>query len=280
MSMNTFNICPRCGTSNGANAKFCYQCGGRLKVADEPTICPNCHTVNTGSANFCKTCGGKLLSDVQTKICPSCHREVPAEQSVCRCGHSFALHTTGNLSQLKGRWLGIVSLVIMLLFAVYVFVPQTIGGFDCRFSFMASDSGVMHSDDATFYGYEIVVSAVKQVKNVGMQSMLDGDLVAFTVFVLTAIFALTLIVQLVCAGIHIGTDKRTGNRNVFYLVMFVASILAVAVLFFADKFGFLSWFTKNAVCKAGYAIWAIPAYYLLFYIVSLFSSQRKNKIQK
>ena len=91
-SSNSFNICPRCGNSNMLNAKYCSRCGGELKLPEEPIICHNCRTRNTPMANFCRNCGAELKVGYATKICTRCGNEVPAEQSVCTCGYSFA-HT-------------------------------------------------------------------------------------------------------------------------------------------------------------------------------------------
>lgn len=95
-SSNNFNICPHCNNSNSLNARFCARCGAKLVVPQEVVVCPKCHTRNSPLANFCRNCGTPVKSSAMTKICPKCGREVPSEDNVCTCGHSFA--TVGYVS--------------------------------------------------------------------------------------------------------------------------------------------------------------------------------------
>lgn len=95
-SSNSFNICPHCNNSNSLNARFCARCGAKLVVPQEVVVCHKCHTRNSPLANFCRNCGTPIRSGAMTKICPKCGREVPAEENVCACGHSFA--TVGYVS--------------------------------------------------------------------------------------------------------------------------------------------------------------------------------------
>ncbi len=48
--------CPKCGTVNPADAKFCSECGSALGSVK----CPNCETMNKADARFCSNCGHKL----------------------------------------------------------------------------------------------------------------------------------------------------------------------------------------------------------------------------
>ncbi|MCH5160085.1 MAG: zinc ribbon domain-containing protein [Clostridiales bacterium] len=92
-SSNSFNICPRCGNPNPMSAKYCFKCGGELRLPEEPIVCHHCRTRNTPLANFCRNCGAELKVGYATKICARCGSEVPADQNVCTCGYVFA-HTT------------------------------------------------------------------------------------------------------------------------------------------------------------------------------------------
>jgi len=49
--------CPKCGTANSADAKFCSNCGSALGNVK----CPNCETMNRADARFCSNCGHKLI---------------------------------------------------------------------------------------------------------------------------------------------------------------------------------------------------------------------------
>ncbi|HUT15206.1 MAG TPA: SPFH domain-containing protein [Anaerolineae bacterium] len=49
--------CPKCGTANPADAKFCNNCGTNLGGSVK---CPECATENAIGAKFCNSCGAKL----------------------------------------------------------------------------------------------------------------------------------------------------------------------------------------------------------------------------
>jgi hypothetical protein len=48
--------CPNCEAPLAANAKFCPECGTKLKVASH---CPHCHAAIPPNAKFCPECGEK-----------------------------------------------------------------------------------------------------------------------------------------------------------------------------------------------------------------------------
>lgn len=47
--------CPKCGTANPADGKFCKECGTALR-----TVCPNCGEKISPDDKFCNNCGEKL----------------------------------------------------------------------------------------------------------------------------------------------------------------------------------------------------------------------------
>ncbi|MGH3111091.1 MAG: DUF7577 domain-containing protein, partial [Gaiellaceae bacterium] len=49
--------CPSCGTENGADRKFCGECGSPLARA-----CPSCGAGNAPAVKFCGECGASLSS--------------------------------------------------------------------------------------------------------------------------------------------------------------------------------------------------------------------------
>jgi len=49
--------CPKCGTANPADAKFCNNCGAKLGGTVK---CPKCATENAVGAKFCSNCGTEL----------------------------------------------------------------------------------------------------------------------------------------------------------------------------------------------------------------------------
>ena len=60
------NICPKCGSENVADAKFCSQCGTALQ---KPKIkqCKKCGAENLPDAKFCKDCGAQLSRRAEVK---------------------------------------------------------------------------------------------------------------------------------------------------------------------------------------------------------------------
>ncbi len=50
-------VCPKCGTANPAEAKFCNSCGTKLTGTVK---CPKCGTENPAGAKFCSNCGAEL----------------------------------------------------------------------------------------------------------------------------------------------------------------------------------------------------------------------------
>jgi ribosomal protein L40E len=50
-------VCPKCGGTNRADAKFCDHCGAALSL-----ICPTCGHPNAADAAFCDECGKPLTA--------------------------------------------------------------------------------------------------------------------------------------------------------------------------------------------------------------------------
>ncbi len=48
-------VCPKCGTKNPADGKFCKECGTAIGA-----ICPNCGEKISRGDKFCNNCGAKL----------------------------------------------------------------------------------------------------------------------------------------------------------------------------------------------------------------------------
>ena len=54
----TTGVCPKCGASINAGAKFCSQCGEVIQL--KSLICPNCQIQNPSTSKFCSNCGAKI----------------------------------------------------------------------------------------------------------------------------------------------------------------------------------------------------------------------------
>ena len=60
-------VCPNCGKPNGADKKFCSDCGTKLpeQTLAQGALCINCGTQNGIGTKFCQNCGAKLPATVQ-----------------------------------------------------------------------------------------------------------------------------------------------------------------------------------------------------------------------
>lgn len=76
--------CPQCGTPLPPGAKFCLQCGQRLKLETEMVACPACgKSVIPG--RFCSECGHAFA-----RRCPKCGVELTGDSKFCaNCGEKL-----------------------------------------------------------------------------------------------------------------------------------------------------------------------------------------------
>ena len=59
------NICPKCGTANAPEARFCLQCGQQITSQPAPSAgetdhCPQCNAPLRQGSHFCPTCGHRM----------------------------------------------------------------------------------------------------------------------------------------------------------------------------------------------------------------------------
>lgn len=77
-------VCPRCGTLNVNEARYCKRCGFYIEK-----VCVNCGYLNRPEANFCARCGSPLGI-----LCPRCRTVNPYEARYCkRCGYPLFSQT-------------------------------------------------------------------------------------------------------------------------------------------------------------------------------------------
>lgn len=172
---NSLNTCPRCGSSNSLNAKFCSRCGAQLKVPETAVVCPKCHTRNSSLSNFCRSCGTSLQPGKPMKFCPKCGKSLPVDEKSCDCGYAFVSATSEADSKKpkkekvvkekvkkervkkervkkekkvkekvlynhsKGRIIAIFALLFLAILTVLVTLPV-----DKRFGLEQFDGGVIH----------------------------------------------------------------------------------------------------------------------------------------
>ena len=60
-------VCPNCGKPNGADKKFCSDCGTKLpeQTLAQGALCTDCGTQNGIGTKFCQNCGAKLPATIQ-----------------------------------------------------------------------------------------------------------------------------------------------------------------------------------------------------------------------
>ncbi len=76
-------VCPKCGTPNPADGKFCKECGAKLQVTLVP--CPKCGEKSPEGTKFCPNCGSPMT--VATKKCANCGATMPVTSKFCpECG--------------------------------------------------------------------------------------------------------------------------------------------------------------------------------------------------
>lgn len=105
----------------------------------------------------------------------------------------------------------------------------------------------------------------------------------FAVFILTALFHL-----LVCV-VRIIAPNRSKRPNYLYLALGLITAILVALMAFSSKLpggdesAFKAFFLpayKGMTCEYGLMIWAIPAYYIFFFVYSLLAKKKTVKKDK
>ncbi len=298
MNNNSFNTCSRCGSANSLSAKYCYQCGARLKVPDEPKACPKCGTINSGLSNYCRACGTVLQSSTQVKYCPICHKELPASQPVCDCGYSFvappanvkrgkvrneavsasaAATDSAEVATPKkrrgGRGIAFLSIIFMLIFYYLLFAPANI-----RWTTLTNFLSVYMVDGVPngANGMDVIMSFYQTIAET---MTIPTDVHTLTLVSMIAIISLTIGIQFLCALIRLiaGIRPRMKRSNIFYFILFLLTGIASALLFCSTIWDFLAIFAPAAGTTMGYLIFLIPAYYLVFWLMSFGTKVRKPK---
>jgi membrane protease subunit (stomatin/prohibitin family) len=75
--------CPKCGTVNSSEAKFCNVCGTKMEASSATVACVKCSAPLQSGAKFCSECGA-----TQEKAkCVNCQAELPPGAKFCNeCG--------------------------------------------------------------------------------------------------------------------------------------------------------------------------------------------------
>ena len=285
-NVNSFNVCSRCGSANSLSAKYCYQCGSQLKVPEEPIVCPKCHSVNSSMANFCRTCGSTLKVGAKTKICPRCKKEVAVSQQQCSCGYAFATviqnsaaDSTKSQRHKGGRWIALLSVIFTALFALALTIPFA---FMQNFVTTSNLYALATSSEGALVGLGVV-----DIFNIMMQTvntfLTTKVLVVDSLLVMLVLFAVTLVtmgIHLICAFVRLLHGKRGKSVNVFYLIMALLTGALSALFIVANTsptgVAFVDFFAMNAPYSIGWGILIIPAYYLFFFVFSLFAKRKKQ----
>lgn len=123
--------CPKCGTANREDSRFCERCGTDLAEApkpeptksDRPLICPNCNTPNRSDDAYCKRCGSALPK--RSKPRTAAARPVQAESNrTQKPANQSVMLTTSKNKKKTGLYAGIgiaAVFVAAVLIGVFVF---------------------------------------------------------------------------------------------------------------------------------------------------------------
>ena len=307
MGANSYNICPRCGNSNSLSAKYCSRCGGQLKVPEEPVVCHKCHTRNSPMANFCRNCGAELKVGYQTKICPKCGKEVDAHDNVCTCGYSFVTlqQTAPSKNPLPagavpvssygkskkvyitkgGRAWAIVALIVLMLFAYYILMPSNSGELSLRPSALNGFDKGIAVDEITLYGGNYLYMLFAAMGNGGLATIGSANVL---IAVLVAMTAIAMIAQFAVSFVRAVTGRRPKRFGWYYLAMFCITLIAVGLITLFNNITVGSAFMQSVAgafrlpegAILGNALWAIPLYNLLFFLLFLASKARYLKEKK
>jgi len=75
--------CPKCGSNNSTNAKFCNDCGAKLETVAEKVPCVKCGAGLQAGTKFCNECGAKQ----EKQTCANCQAELAPGTKFCNeCG--------------------------------------------------------------------------------------------------------------------------------------------------------------------------------------------------
>ncbi|HIT77304.1 MAG TPA: zinc ribbon domain-containing protein [Candidatus Limihabitans stercoravium] len=287
---NSFNICPRCGTANSLNAKYCYQCGSQLRVPEEPVRCPKCNTVNSSLANFCRTCGTVLKTASKTRICPRCGKEVPMEEHVCSCGYSFVNVGQTNPSDSAqqtvqsevaptkkargGRLVALFSIIFWALFAYVCFAPQGWLPEFMKTPYMSSSVAYANAFDfAKSMGMQLWEN--KFAVELSLYTWITGSVIAVT--------SLCMLVHVISAIVRLCAGGRPKRANVFYFVMALLTTIATAMVLLpllnVEWLGFLDMFAPSGADTrlTPYIAYTLPVYFWFFWIYSFIARKRVAK---
>ena len=300
MNNNSFNTCSRCGSANSLSAKYCYQCGARLKVPDEPKACPKCGTINSGLSNYCRACGSALQGNVQVKYCPQCHKELPVGQTVCDCGYSFVAPTNAKRGKVQntagvpaanaaatdsaevaapkrsgGRGIAFLSIILILVFYYLLFAPAAI-----RWDTLTNVLSMYVVDGAASNtnGMDVITNLVQTIMET---KAFPTDAHTITLVAMESVMSLTIGLQFLCALIRLiaGIRPRMKRSNILYLILFLLTGICSALLYCSTipaLSKFLGIFAP-AAGSMGFLIFLIPAYYFIFWLMSFGTKVRVPK---
>ncbi len=292
---NSFNVCPHCGKPNSLNARYCSSCGKQLASPEDVIVCHKCHRPNPPMASFCGNCGAPLRTGAQTKICPKCNKEVDINDNVCGgCGYTFGTtkYATPDSSGKKGkavsvagpdprnkggRAFAIVGLILLLVFAYFMVVPTCVIRPQ---SLSKLDKGILNNADGkSFYVYDLIYTTISGIVKNGFKNTVNTlGIGGFALAIISAIVALTMVVQLIIYIVRIATNKRAKHMSFFHLVMAIITTLWIALLVMSAKVfksaKMISFFVPKDF-GTGWILFAIPVFFWIFFLFSLIAKQKK-----
>lgn len=192
-----------------------------------------------------------------------------------------------------GRGFAIVALVLLLVFAYFVIVPACVVRPDVICNF---DRGIYTDATATvdgtsvrYYGYDVVMTFVKALtggSSFGDAISANGGTVIAVIAVLVAIFVVAAVAHLIVCIVRAIKPKRSRKPNWCFLALAALTTIVVGLIVL---FNYTGVGAEGALSKVsgvfklaegwslGYVLFAIPAYFWLFFLYSLIAKARVLK---
>ena len=308
-------VCHNCRTRNSPLANFCRNCGAELKVGYATKICARCGSEVPADQSVC-TCGYVFAHTERTSPIPvrsdssidttggigalggakvAAGLDGAGDQTVDKKGKKGKKEKTPKTTTSKGkdgkvyshkggRGFAIVALVLLAVFAYFIIAPEVI----------RPDVLCLYDNGISFgypmprqYGYDmisLIINAAQSDNFVNTITM-NGGAGQLVLASLVAIFTLAAAIHLIVCIARIIKPKRSRKPNWLYLAFAVLSAIIVGLLV-AFNMITVSGGVLEAVAKVfkmgngwdiGYVIYAIPAYFLLFFLYSLIAKARVLK---
>ena len=305
------NFCRNCGAELkvGYATKICARCGSEVPADQSVCTCGYvfAHTERTapipvrsdksidttGGVGAKASVGDGVANDAAIADKKGKKEKVKKEKAP---KETTAKGKDGKVYSNKGgRGFAIVALILLAVFvyliiAPYGLRPAILSGFDKGISSnpkTANESGASTDDVRNpLYGYDMIMLIVRAFTSGSFVNTFtsNGGAGQMVLASLVAIFSLVAIIHLIVCVVRIIKPKRSRKPNWLFLAFAVLSTIIVGLVVVFNIITVSGVLAKVAsVFKLaegwtiGYVIYAIPVYFLLFFLYSLIAKARVLK---